>query len=129
MVSERHHTTDDEMYLAGKEAGRQWAENDATPPEIEHLQRLFERLEQDPALSWDWFFYEGWPSTHTRAERLAMEVLGADPSDIDVTAESLEFWRRALGERMNSPEVQDSSWLQGFADAGLDAWERVKNRV
>lgn len=129
MVYEAEHKPDDRVYLAGKAAGEKWSEERATPAELEHIQRLFERLSNDPGLDWDWYFFEREPAPYTRAQQFAVDATGANADEIDVESEAAAFWSEAVGGYRGNDALNDGRFLQGFADAALEVWEQVRGRL
>lgn len=128
MVHERAHKPDDRIYLAGKAAGLRWGEK-ATQAELEHVQRLFEGISQDPAYTWDWYFFERDPGRYTRAQQFAVDLMGTTAEEIDVEAEATAFWEEAVGGYHGNEVLNDGRFLQGFADGGLEMWDRVKDKM
>lgn len=129
MVHEAQHRPDDKVYLAGKAAGRRWGEEKASQAELEHVQRLFEGLSNDPALNWDWYFFERDLGRYTRAQQFAVDLAGTTADEIDVESEAAAFWEEAVGGYRGNDLLNDGRFLQGFADGALDIWEKMKARL
>lgn len=127
-MKEFQHDPNDPIHLKGRRVGLEWGRRAAQPAELEHVQRLFERLSNDPALNWDWYFFESQPRQRL-AQQLAIDLLGVDPKAVDRAAEADAFWRE-VATRTGEPPILDSPvYLQGFADGALQAWDETRNKI
>lgn len=125
-MKELRHAPDDVNFLRGIEAGHTWGRR-AQPAELENVQRLFEGISQDPAFTWDGYFYEGGTAAPLGvAEQLALEIVGVSAEDVDVREEVTAFWNEALGSYEGNADLKNPAFLQGFADGALEIWDKVK---
>jgi hypothetical protein len=118
----------DRRYGAGKEAGREWAANDAEALELENLAAFAERLERDPKVGWDALFVEGEVAlSHPLAEFLYIGMHPEEEDRFDPEKARL-FWLHAVGDDAGRL-CAALRFLQGFVDGALGLWAEVKSQL
>jgi hypothetical protein len=115
---------DTEDFDGGKQAGREWAERDASPKELRRLVRYMKGFDSYPGVSW-WDVDANWSGPGGAADRF---VWAAWPSRKEDRTASGEFWESALGED-NVDRVEDSDFLRGFGEGAAEVWDEVKDEL
>ncbi len=106
----------------GFEAGRKWAENDATAPELKRLESFENITKAKSPSEWqNWFLLCG---TH-KPWLLLVSVIQDDKNAHPLTAQA--FWKGLLGEA--SQEVNNGDFLRGFVEGAVDLWAKVQEQL
>lgn len=114
---------EEQEYEAGKKAGREWAEQTATPKELRRLRRYFQCYEGQQAYWWD--IDANWSGPYGALEKF---VLAARPETIRDDHEVFGFfWEEALGEF--DEWINDPDFFHGFGDGAMEVWQDVKNEL
>jgi hypothetical protein len=111
----------EEEYAEGKQAGRAWAEREATPKELRRLARyidLFERERSGPCW-WD-VELRGWRG----GSATDCFVFAIRPSRKDDASAPREFWEEVLGDD-DAGRIEDADFFHGFGDGAVEVWNEV----
>lgn len=116
-----------ELYRDGYEHGSAWASNHAAAIELEHLGRLYDRLQSQPPHDWHGLFADDnrTQSGATVAESLYISI--RPESDQSRSAVGC-FWEAILGDS-HDKRLTQGQWVKGFAEGALSVWDRVKARL
>jgi hypothetical protein len=115
---------DTEAYDDGKEAGRQWAESEASPKELRKLSSYLEQSDRDNTV-W-WLTETNWNAPYGASDNLAFAIR---PKLRQAEArESAAFWEEVLGEDFEG-QTKDGDFLHGFGDGAAEVWEEVADEL
>lgn len=103
--------------LAGKEAGREWAEEKAEAKELDRLSRFVGGLETDGDVRG---LSNG--SAWGTGEQLYFALSPEDDGNRD---EAASFWEAAFG--VGSCDDLTDEHLQGFVEGALEVWDQAKD--
>jgi hypothetical protein len=120
----------DELYLKGKEDGETWAKEDATAAQLRRLDRLHASLINESRFDWNSFFTTSEPGVSRSVsvvDSLGCNILGVDPLRDRDRAD--EFWESAVGEYLGNRDLEDDSYLKGFAEGALQVWWEVAAKI
>jgi hypothetical protein len=113
----------DEAYQTGIEAGQEWAKDTAEVKELRNLERLRDKLQND----WASYFGSAGSPPYSTCHRLAFAIQPEHDRDREMAD---EFWSCAVGDDGETEaNIQDDSFLRGFADGALDIWKNVKDKI
>jgi hypothetical protein len=112
---------DEEEVADGKQAGREWAEQDARPKELRRLEGLYSRC---TGREWEDFFDAPGSTAYSTAERLLFTLHPENDGD---RQEAGSFWEGALGD--DKARAEEDAFLQGFAEGALEVWNEVKDSL
>lgn len=108
----------DDIAKEGREAGIEWAKNEAEAVQLRRLERHLSRLQfRDEAF----ILPEDQPTTGAR--QFAKVVDGEPDSPF---ADLNDFWRCVLGDDVPPP---DDHFVQAFAEAALEIWDQVSGKI
>lgn len=109
--------SDSDTRKAGREAGREWAANEAAAEELQRLQACFDREQHH-----DRVFIVPDGNAFCGAECLVFVIrpeLGNDRQD------AADFWESALGDQ----DTPTDEFVQGFAEGALQLWAEVEAQL
>jgi hypothetical protein len=106
-------------YKEGYELGQWWAKNTADYSPLRRLARMSEK--QD----FDGYFSESGSSAYSRAELLAMNLIGGEADRHDAE----EFWELAVGDEFKERIHEDLELLRGFCEGAITIYEEVEDRL
>ena len=104
----------------GKEAGRTWAEREATPKELRRLQAF-----KDGCRDWEKFQRSQGRGSSSRgaSERLYFAI---HPEHDGERTEASDFWEAVLGGD-DKDRAHDPAFVWGFAEGALEVWDEHKD--
>jgi len=109
-------------YQAGLKAGREWAEKEASPKQLQRVTDYVESSDQD-GFNW-WDSEAAWLAPFGAADNFALAALGVGRDDRDAPA---EFWEQVLGD--DACLIKDDDFFHGFGDGAAEVWNEVKGQV
>jgi hypothetical protein len=112
---------DEEDVAEGKEAGREWAEREASPRELRRLDSWRGRL----GIDWCEVLH-GHRSRGPGLPYLLYAELHPEDGDDSGTAD--DFWEGVLGED-EAKQIWDPEFLIGFVAGALEVWSEVKGEL
>lgn len=101
----------------GKQAGRAWAERQATPKQLRRLDRFWETAAHD---LWQWF-HGNTNDAFSPGERLAEIISG---EDMDRHARH-DWWRDVV----DGDPWTDADWVEGFCGGAMEVWGEVEDQI
>jgi hypothetical protein len=105
---------------AGREAGREWASDEATYEELRNLERFRDANAQD----WDSAF-DADGSAYGPEERFAFVI---EPNTDGERQAARDIWECILGEGWDHM-IRQEGFVAAFADGALEVWDAVKDKV
>lgn len=108
-----------EVEMAGRKAGREWAETSATPRELRRIDSLFDNSARD----FDKFFEEWSGDAFGASERLASNIMGDDGPHRSACE---EFWEQAVGD---IEDWRAEGFALAFAESAREVWNQVKDQI
>ncbi len=111
---------EDERYNEGREAGQEWARNQAEAAELIRLEKL---REHSGASDWEAFFTTGEREAYGVPQHFVFQVF---PEWDGSREASRDFWETQAGDDNGYP---DDAFVRGFAEGALEIWDQVKGEL
>jgi hypothetical protein len=116
----------DEEYQDGKQAGREWAEREATAKELKRISEYIEMMERQTGSHYNWWDvdYSGWMAPFGATDYF---VVAGRPSRKEDRGAPEEFWEEALGD--DKHRIEDADFFHGFGDGVAEVWNEVSHEL